>query len=202
MWKKISKLGVITVIAWIMTVITVAQQQTGTGQSTPQQSGAVMPKAQPSPMPQEKATRPAPSSNTQQKTQKNPVGKGALTVTTAQPVDFWQEQVAYSGGNTVATDFLYNPNLGVIYGYREDDFNCANGQPAHGGILEAQYTQGNQANKPVGSGWYAVELDAGKCAAKESGIYGCRFDGNGNPTECGAAVINSQTGDIDIATAQ
>ena len=123
-------------------------------------------------------------------------------MTTAQPVDFWQEQVAYSSGNTVTTDFLYNPNVGVVYGYREDDFKCANGQPAHGNILEAQYTQGNQASKPVGSGWYAVELDAGKCAAKESGIYGCRFDANGNPTQCGAAAINSQTGDIDIVTAQ
>jgi len=202
MRKKISKLAVITLAAWTTILIAAAQQQPTTGQSTAQQSSTVTPKAQPSPMPQEKAAHPAPSSSAQQKTQKNSVGKGALTVTTAQPVDFWQEQVAYSGGNTVSTDFLYNPNLGVIYGYREDDFNCANGQPAHGGILEAQYTQGNQANKPVGSGWYAVELDAGKCAAKESGIYGCRFDGNGNPTQCGAAVINTQTGDIDIASAQ
>jgi hypothetical protein len=95
--------------------------------------------------------------------------KGALTVTTAQPVDFWQEEVAYSGGSTVTTDFLYNP-IGVLYGYREDDLKCTNGQSARGGILEARYTQGNQANKPVGSGWYAVELDAGKCAAKESGL--------------------------------
>lgn len=183
------------------TVLVVAAQQSSTGQSTGQQ-GMAMPKAQPNPMPQEKAMHPAPSSAAQNKTKKNSVGKGALTVTTAQPVDFWQEQVAYSGGNTVTTDFLYDPNLGVVYGYREDDFKCANGQPAHGNILEARYTQGNQASKPVGSGWYAVELDAGKCAAKESGIYGCKFDANGNPTECGAAVINSQTGNIDIATVQ
>lgn len=201
MRKKASKLAVIGIAGWITILVAVAQQQPSTGQSTAQQSGTVTPKAQPKHLPQEKATHPAPSSNTQ-KTQKNSVGKGALTVTTPQPVDFWQEQVAYSGGNTVTTDFLYNPNVGVVYGYREDDFKCANGQPAHGGILEAQYTQGNQASRPIGSGWYAVELDAGKCAAKESGIYGCKFDANGNATECGAAVINSQTGDIDIATVQ
>jgi hypothetical protein len=81
-------------------------------------------------------------------------------------------------------------------------FKCANGQPARGDILEARYTRGNQASKPVGSGWYAVELDAGKCAAKKAGIYGCRFDANGNPTACGAAAINNQTGDIDIVTEQ
>ena len=200
MRRKLIEVAICGVVAWA-TVLVVAGQQPSTGQSTGQQS-TVTPKAQPSPMPQEKAMHPAPSSSAQRKTQKNSVGKGALTVTTAQPVDFWQEQVAYSGGNTVTTDFLYNPNVGVVYGYREDDFKCANGQPAHGNILEAQYTQGNQASKPVGSGWYAVELDAGKCAAKESGIYGCRFDANGNPTECGAAAINSQTGDIDIVTAQ
>jgi hypothetical protein len=200
MRRKSIKVAICGAVAWA-TVLVVAGQQPSTGQSTGQQSMAT-PKAHPSPMPQEKAMHPAPSSSAQRKTQKNSVGKGALTVTTAQPVDFWQEQVAYSGGNTVTTDFLYNPNVGVVYGYREDDFKCANGQPAHGNILEARYTQGNQASKPVGSGWYAVELDAGKCAAKESGIYGCRFDANGNPTACGAAAINSQTGDIDIATAQ
>jgi hypothetical protein len=153
--------------AWSTILIAVAQQPAG--QSTAQQPSTAAPKAQPSPMPQEKATHRAPSGNAQKKTQKNSVGKGALTVTTAQPVDFWQEEVAYSGGSTVTTDFLYNP-IGVLYGYREDDLKCTNGQSARGGILEARYTQGNQANKPVGSGWYAVELDAGKCAAKESGL--------------------------------
>lgn len=132
------------------TVLVVAAQQSNSGQSTAQQSTATL-KAQPTPMPQEKAMHPAPSNSAQQKTQKNSVGRGALTMTTAQPVDFWQEQVAYTGGNTVTTDFLYNPNVGVIYGYREDDFKCANGEPADGGILEAQYTQGNQASRPGGS---------------------------------------------------
>jgi len=102
----------------------------------------------------------------------------------------------------VTTDFLYDPNVGVLYGYREDDFKCANGQPEHGGILEARYTSGNKSGKPVGSGWYAVELDAGKCAAKESGIYGCQFDASGNATECGAAALNTQTGELVIAAAE
>ena len=35
-------------------------------------------------------------------------------MTTAQPVDFRQRQVAYSSGNTVTTDFLYNPTVGVV----------------------------------------------------------------------------------------
>lgn len=196
MREKFTRVAIYGVVS-CATVLLVAAQQSSTEQSTEQQS-TVTPRAQISPMPQDKTVNPAPSGSALQRKQKNSVGFGALTVTTAQPVDFWQEQVAYRGGKMVTTDFLYNPNVGVVYGYREDDFRCANRQPAHGNILEARYTQSNQAGKPAGSGWYAVELDAGKCGAKASGIYGCRFDANGDPTECGVATINDQTGDIDL----
>ncbi len=159
------------------------------------------PKAQPSLIPSTKATNPAPPAGAQGKAQKNSVGKGGLAVTTAQPVSFWQEQVSFAGGS-VTTDFLYDPNIGVLYGYREDDFTCSNGQTAHGGILEALNAQGNKAGKPPGSGWWAVELSAGKCGAKESAVYGCKFDANGNATECGAATINNTTGEIDVVAVQ
>lgn len=145
---------------------------------------------------------PVPSANARDKTQKNSIGKGALTVTTQQPVEFWREQIAFSGRGMITTDFLYDPNVGVLFGYREDDFKCVNGQPAYGGILEALYTKINHANKPAGSGWYAVELDTGKCAANKSGVYGCRFDASGNVAECGAATLNSHTGQLDIAPAE
>jgi hypothetical protein len=190
--RKTLRNAMIGLAAWSSMLIAVAQQ--------PAQKPGV-PQAQPSLIPQAKATNPAPPATAQGKSQKNSVGKGSLTVTTEQPVDFWQEQVGFSGG-MVTTDFLYDPNVGILYGYREDDFSCANGRTAHGDILEALYATGNKSSKPAGSGWYAVELDAGKCAAKESGIYGCKFDSNGNPTECGAATINSQTGDIDVVAAQ
>jgi hypothetical protein len=187
---KIMRIAIIGVIACTSALLATGQQQSG---STP--------KAQPNLLSQDKAMHPAPSGNAQT-TQKNSVGKGALAVTTAQPVDFWQEQVAFGGGGMVTTDFLYDPNVGVLYGYREDDFKCANGQPAHGGILEARYVQGNQVKRPAGSGWYAVELDANKCAAKKSEIYGCKFDANGNVTSCGTATINSRSGDIDIVAVE
>lgn len=167
-----------------------------------QDAATPRPKVKPDLLPPEKATNPAPSGDSQVKTQKNSVGRGKLTVTTAQPVDFWQEQVARNGGAPMTTDFLYDPNVGVVYGYREDDFKCVNGKPGYGGILEALYTSGNQMKRPVGSGWYAVELNENNCAAKESGIYGCKFDANGNAAQCGAATIDSHTGDIDIVAAQ
>lgn len=167
-----------------------------------QQPSSTSPKVRPNLIPQQMAMRPAPSANAREKTQKNSVGKGALTVTTEQPVDFWQEQIPFSGRGVVTTDFLYDPNIGVLFGYRQDDFKCVNGQPAYGGILEALYTEANHANKPAGSGWYAVELETGKCAAKKSGVYGCKFDASGNATECGTATLNSHTGQLNIAAAE
>jgi hypothetical protein len=117
------------------------------------------------------------------------------------PVAFWQEQLTFSSG-VVTTDFLYDADAGVLYGYREDDFACSNGQTAHGGILEALYTSGNKAGKPAGSGWWAVQTTAGaagKCGLTESAIYGCKFDANGNATECGAATVHNVTGEMDVA---
>jgi hypothetical protein len=175
-----------------------AQQPTAQ-QPTAQQPAA--PQAQPSLIPPSKAASPAAPANAQGKAKKNSVGKGTLIVTVQQPVDFWQEQVSTAGG-PVTTDFLYDPNVGVLYGYREDSFACSNGQTATGGILEALYTSTNKSGRPAGSGWYAVGLDTGKCGATNSGIYGCRFDVNGNPTECGVATINNQTGDITVVPAQ
>jgi len=191
-------------------MLIVAAPQPTTQQPTAQQPAAqqpsaqqtTLPKAQPSMIPPAKATNPTPPANAQGRAKKSSVGTGSLTVSTQQPVDFWQEQVGFDG-RSVTTDFLYDPNAGVLYGYREDNFTCSNGQTANAGMLEARFTSGNKSGKPVGSGWYAVQLDAGKCGAKESGIYGCKFDASGNPTECGVAAINNQTGEIDIvATSQ
>jgi opacity protein-like surface antigen len=130
--------------------------------------------------------------------------KGQVAITTAQPGSSWQERLAIGNSRTAVerTNFLYDPNRGVIYGYRNDDFTCKDGQTANGSVLEARYTAGNKAGKPAGSGWYAVELAAGKCGAKESGVYGCKLDSSGTATDCGVATINNQTGEIDLVAAQ
>jgi hypothetical protein len=150
-----------------------------------------------------KAKSPAVPDTAKQKSQQSSVGKGPLTMTTAQPSSFWTEEADVDDDGTVETsDFLYDAQRGVVYTYREDDFACADGGVATGGILEALYADGNKAGNPVGSGWYAVSLNAGQCGAKQSGIYGCKFDADGNPTTCGVATINNTTGEIDLVVAQ
>ena len=150
-----------------------------------------------------KSKAPAAPDTAKQKSQQSSIGKGPLTASTAQPSSFWTEEVDVDDDGVAETsDFLYDAQNGILYTYREDDFGCANGGTANGGILEALYADGNKAGKPVGSGWYAVNLNATQCGAKNAGVYGCKFDADGNPTTCGVATINNQTGDIDVVVAQ
>jgi len=106
------------------------------------------------------------------------------------------------GGTVENSQYLYDAKRGILYTYREDDFACPNGNPESGSILMALYARGNPASKPVGSGWYLVNLNAGQCAAKKAGTFGCKFDANANATECGAATINDATGEVDVVLAK
>jgi hypothetical protein len=150
-----------------------------------------------------KAATPAPGAKATNTAKKANVGKGATSVKASQPSSFWAEEVDVDDDGVVENNqFLYDAKRGMLYTYREDDFACPNGNPESGSILMALYAKGNPANKPVGSGWYLVNLNAGQCAAKEAGTFGCRFDANGNATECGAATVNNATGEIDLVVAK
>jgi hypothetical protein len=150
-----------------------------------------------------KTKAPAAPATAKKKGQQSSIGKDQLAMSTAQPSSFWTEAVDVDDDGVVETsDFLYDAERGVLYTYYEDDFGCANGGTANGGILEALYADGNKAGQPVGSGWYAVSLNQTQCGAQYAGLYGCRFDADGNPTTCGVATINKGTGDIDVAVAQ
>lgn len=150
-----------------------------------------------------KAASPTPGPSAKNTTQKTSVGKGATTAKVAQPSSFWTEDIDVDDDGAVETsDYLYDAQKDMLYTYREDDFRCPNGNPGSGSILMALYAKGNPANKPVGSGWYLVNLNTGQCAAKKSGTFGCKFDANGNRMECGAAKVNNATGTIDVVVAK
>jgi len=150
-----------------------------------------------------KAATPAPGPTAKNTATKTSIGKAHLAVKASQPSSFWTEELDVDDDGTVETnDYLYDAQRGILYSYREDDFACPNGNPESGGILTALYAKGNKANKPVGSGWYIVYLDSSKCKAQKAGTFGCKFDANGNATECGAATLNSATGEIDVVVAK
>jgi hypothetical protein len=160
-----------------------------------------VPKVKVGPALKAKSTSPGPPTAAKDKTQKTSIGKGKTSVSASGPSSFWTESIDVDDDGSVETsDFLYDSQRGVVYTYREDDFACPNGKPEKGSILEALYTTGNKSGNPVGSGWYVVGLNAGQCAAKEAETFGCKFDASGNPTACGAAAINTATGEVVMSS--
>jgi hypothetical protein len=147
-----------------------------------------------------KAASPAPSDTAKNQSQKTTIGKGKATAKASAPSSYWTEEVdLHDDGSVETTEFLYDAQRGIVYAYGEDDFTCANGKPEKAGILETVYATGNKAGKPVGSGYYVVSLNAGQCAVKKAGAYGCKVDANGDPTECGTMVVNDATGEVTVA---
>jgi hypothetical protein len=172
----------------------VAQSQTTTGNA---------PKVNVGPTVAAKANSPAPSATAKNQSQKSRIGNGATSVKSSVPGSFWTDAVDIDDDGTVEDNqFLWDAQRGVLYTYREDDFSCPNGKPESGSILMAIYAKGNQAGRPVGSGWYVVGLNAGQCGVAKAGTFGCKFDGSGNYTECGAAVVNEKTAELDVVVAK
>jgi len=156
----------------------------------------------PTPQVKEMAQNPTPPANAKKVTG---IGSGKMAVDTANSADdvdfMWAERIDVDGdGKADDVQILYDNEDGVLYLYTNDDVPCKNGGTATAALLMCVYCKGNPANKPVGSGWCLVQLDAQECGAQASGMYGCRFDANGNPTSWAAVVIDAKHDDIIIAT--
>jgi len=151
-----------------------------------------------------KADDPKPPANA---TQKTSIGRGKTAASTANsPTDtdsFWIEQIDVDGdGDTEAVGLLWDDEDRVLYVYDENDsLVCADGSPATADLLIAINGKGNARNRPAGSGFYIVSLDASECKAETAEAYGCKFDATGTPTVCGVAEVDDKNDDIIIATA-
>ncbi len=146
-----------------------------------------------------KASSPGPSGTAMNQGQNTVIGKGPTSLNLAEPEMYWTDWVDIDDdANLEDNQFLWDSKRGMLYTYREDDFQCPNGKSEVGSILMGIYTKDNKAKKPVGSGWYVVNLTEGQCNAVKDGTYGCRFDRGGKYTLCGKAVVNERTGDVDV----
>jgi len=146
-----------------------------------------------------KAASPTPGPKAKNQNQQTSIGKGAASVKASAPSAYWTDLVDIDDDGMVEDNqFLFDAKRGMLYTYREDDFKCADGTPQNGQVLMAIYTKGNIAGMPVGSGWYVVALTAGQCGEREPGLFGCKFDANGNLKRCGAAVIHENSGELEL----
>ena len=113
------------------------------------------------------------------------------------PVATDRSGVRELAGATVVMDSAHK----IRYLNGKRPFNCKNGTKATEDMLIAVYDAGNTLRKPVGSGWYAAELEASVCGVSHAGLYGCKFDVVGRLTECGAAAFREVEQGIVITRA-
>jgi len=90
----------------------------------------------------------------------------------------------------------------VMYAYTHDPVTLDDGAIADKGLVVGQFGEGNTANRPLGSGFwaYAVSRDTTSYREVEGGLYGCRFDGTGEETECGPGTWSRVNNDFSIKT--
>ena len=147
------------------------------------------------------AAKPGPSATKKPDTEAFGKGQAAVHLKASQRQrSFWAEQLDVDGsGNPVLVDEAWDNHDKVLYVSNDRTFTCGNGQTATGSTLMAVYEKGNTRKLPAGSGWWVTELHEGDCAVPRDDTYGCRFDANGNNSDCGEAkVVQSDAGDVTI----
>lgn len=164
------------------------------------QTGVVL---KPSPDVLKEAENPAPPPDARKKTS---IGSDGMTVNTENfPGDtdfFWVQQIdVNSDGTAESANLIWDDEDKILYLYYEGDFKCRNGKIGNGAALIGINGKDNPRQKPAGSGFFAVSLDKDECGAGEAGLWGCRFDPAGNPTDCGVVGLDDKYDDIIILKA-
>jgi hypothetical protein len=146
-----------------------------------------------------KAANPTPSPTAKNQAQKTTIGKGLVSVNASEPSAYWTDLVDIDAdGVEEDNQFLFDKQRGILYTYREGNYQCADGKSQNGDVLMGIYAQGNQVGRPVGSGWFVVAVKAGQCGEKRAGLFGCWFDAKGKPTSCGTARVKEESGELDL----
>ena len=146
-----------------------------------------------------KAANPSPSPNAKNQSQQQSIGQGTAKVKASEPSAYWTDMVDIDDDGAVEDNqFLLDKKRGILYTYRYDNFQCADGTASNGDVLMAIYTQGNAKGMPVGTGWFVVGLTPGQCGEKKGGTYGCKFDAKGNLKPCGPAKIHEDSGELEV----
>ena len=188
--KNVTKMSVTIVVCVLAGAASLLFAQTSTGP-------AVKPAAV-----AKKAGSAAPASAKPTKT----AGGNKTTVSTANHAtdddSFWIEKLDVDGdGDVEDTNLVWDDEDKILFAYSAGAFTCRNGGTATGELLIATNAAGNPRKRPVGSGFWLADLDAGECGAQAAALWGCKFDASGAETACGVAVLDGKNDDLVIATA-
>ena len=107
-----------------------------------------------------------------------------------------------SNGTQEKIGFMWDEANKVMYAYTYDPVTLEDGTMADKGVLMAQFAEGNTENRPQGSGFYgyATTRDTLSYRLVEGSLHGCRFDAEGNVTECGPGTWNRDNNALAIKT--
>ncbi len=166
--------------------------------------GAVGPVAfQPGTDLQRHVLSPSPGPGATNQSKKGAIGRGKAMIDTGDPKNsFWSETIDISGaGQITNTDMLWDGSSKILYAFAQTTLRCSHGKTIDGGVLLGIYGKKNFLEKPVGSGWWVVELQQGQCEAPLAGLYGCKFSPSGQSLACGRAEVDPRINDMEIVEA-
>ena len=152
---------------------------------------------------QNRYASPAPGQGATGQTKKAVIGQGSISIDTGDPKNsFWTESTDLSGAGTIVnTDMLWDTSSKILYAFARTNLRCAHGKAIEGNVLIGIYGKKNILSKKPGSGWWVVQLAQNQCQAPLAGLYGCKFDTQGNNLACGRAELDPRINDMAIVEA-
>jgi hypothetical protein len=152
---------------------------------------------------QNRYTSPTPGPGASGQTKKAVIGIGKTSIDTGDPKNsFWTESVDLSGAGTIVNaDMMWDASSKIFYAFAHMNLRCAHGKSIEGNVLVGIYGKKNILSKTPGAGWWVVELAQNQCQAPLAGLYGCKFDPQGNNLACGRAELDPRINDMAIVEA-
>jgi len=155
---------------------------------------------QPGPDVQKRVASPSPGPSATKQSKQATIGHGKAMFDTGDPKNsFWNEPVDLNGaGNIVNADMLWDASSKILYVFAHSKLRCMRAKPIESDILIGVYGKRNFLGKSAGSGWWVVSLSENQCEVAQPGLYGCKFDAQGNTIACGRAELDARINDMAI----
>jgi len=155
---------------------------------------------QPGPDLQKRYASPSPRPGASKQSKQATIGRGKTMVDTGDPKNsFWNEPVDLNGaGNVLPTDMLWDASSRILYAFAHTNLRCTHGKSIETDVLVGIYGKHNFLGKTPGSGWWVVNLVENECQVAVPGLYGCKFDSQGNTLACGRAELDPRINDMAI----
>jgi hypothetical protein len=149
---------------------------------------------------QKRVLSPSPAAGATKQSKQATIGRGQTMIDTGDAKNsFWNEAADLDGaGNIANADLLWDGSSKILYAFAHTNLRCAHGRSTEGDILIGVYGKKNVLGKTAGSGWWVVELAQNQCQAPLPGLYGCKFDAQGNAMACGRAELDTRINDMSI----